>query len=221
MNTLQAFLMEWEEGYREESHSIALFDPKLAGHLSREQKELFARTFYHARGKFYKFLWYIGSFAPSEGYKDVILANIREEFGGKGRSHEELIFEFGNALGITLLEETLTDRTNLPFIEQYNQGHIQWLLTHEWDERWSAFAAYERLDNVDYENLYRLVQGFGLPESTLLFYEVHRKIEHYEKAAPLLEKVWQRKPEAVQAGFSFIGTHQLKLWKNLSQTVFS
>ena len=221
MQTLNVFLQEWEKGYVETNKATPLFDSARISAFTPSQKQLFALAFYHARGHFYKFLWFMGSLAPSEEFKKIILDNITEEFGGNKCSHEQLYMEFAKAVGVDVVEEVLTGRTNLPFIEEFNRGHINWLLTHDWDHKWSAFSAYERLDNVDYENLYHLAANLGLSGRPLLFFEVHRVVEHYDQASSLLEQIWQRNPEAVRAGFDFIGMHQAKLWRELSDAVFT
>jgi hypothetical protein len=220
MEILEGFLKSWEKQYNDKNKSIDLFDRKKTKNLTKEQKRFFANAFYHARGHFYRFLWYIGSYAQNEAEKQVVLDNIKEEFGGSLDSHEQLYIEFAKALGGDVNDEIITERTNLPFIKEFNKAHVDWLMTHDWDSKWAAFSAYERLDNVDYENLYLLAESFGLKGKPLVFFEVHREVEHYEHASHLLQKIWDNNPESVKAAFKFIGENQIHLWEELSDAVF-
>lgn len=228
MQTLRDFLKSWDPNYNRATQAIALFDRTKLLKWTPEQKKFFARTLYHSRGHFYKFLWYLGSKAPSKECKEIVLDNIRDEFGigtdGVNRSsHEELYWRFAKAVGLDtnaiIHEEILGEATNLPFIREFNQGHLDYILTRLWDDVWAAFSAYERLDNLDYENLYHLAVRLGISGKALVFYEVHREVEHYEAATPLLEEIWKRNPDAVRRGFHFIGDHQLKMWKQMSDAV--
>ena len=228
MQVLQNFLQSWDPNYDRTAQATALFDQTKPLEWTPGQKKFFARTLYHSRGHFYKFLWYLGSKSPSKACKEVILDNIRDEFGigadGVSRSsHEQLYWHFAEAVGLDtdaiIREEILGEATNLPFIREFNQGHLEYILTRPWDDVWAAFSAYERLDNLDYENLYRLAVRLGVSGKALVFYEVHREVEHYEAATPLLQDIWERNPDAVRTGFEFIADHQLKMWRQMSDAV--
>ncbi|MEN9561708.1 MAG: hypothetical protein RIQ56_981 [Candidatus Parcubacteria bacterium] len=228
MESLRKFLQAWEPQYDRAAQAIAMFDQTRPLEWTQDQKGFFARTLYHSRGHFYKFLWHLGSRAQSKEQKEVILDNIRDEFGigadGVSRfSHEQLYWHFADAVGVNtdaiIREEILGEKTNLPFIKEFNQGHLEWIMTKPWDYVWGAFSAYERLDNLDYENLYRLAVRLGVSGKALVFYEVHREVEHYESATPLLEAIWDRDPDAVRAGFDFIGQHQLSMWRHMNDAI--
>ena len=228
MQVLQNFLQSWDPNYDRTAQATALFDQTKPLEWTPGQKKFFARTLYHSRGHFYKFLWYLGSKSPSKACKEVILDNIRDEFGigadGVSRSsHEQLYWHFAEAVGLDtdaiIREEILGEATNLPFIREFNQGHLEYILTRPWDDVWAAFSAYERLDNLDYENLYRLAVRLGVSGKALVFHEVHREVEHYEAATPLLQDIWERNPDAVRTGFEFIADHQLKMWRQMSDAV--
>jgi len=228
MQAMQDFLRLWDHDYARAAQAIALFDQTKPLEWTPAQQEFFARALYHSRGHFYKFLWYLGSISPSKECKEVILANIKDEFGicadGVSRfSHEQLYWNFAEAVGLdknTLIrEEVLAEATNLPFIREFNEGHLDYILTQPWNYVWAAFSAYERLDNLDYENLYRLAVRLGVSGKALVFYEVHREVEHYEAATPLLEEIWRRNPDAVRGGFEFIASHQIKVWQRMSDAV--
>ena len=219
-DTLQEFLDRWDREYSWASKAIRLFDARETGTLSLAQKGFFARSFYHIRGEFYKFLWYLGSTLPTEEHKEVVLGNIREEFGGKYSSHEQLYGEFAACFGVDIADEAVSGRTNLPFIREFNHGHIEWIMARGWQEGWAAFSAYERLDNIDYDNLCSLAHSFELEGRALLFFEVHRAVEHFQAASPLLEALWETNPQSVRDGFNFIGQHQIQLWQKLSDEVF-
>jgi len=168
-----------------------LFQPDFGKTLNLEQKQKFARQFYHTRGHFYEMLWFLGSLAPSFEYKKVVLQNITEEFGGK-KSHENLYWDFAKELG------------------GYSKmgGAV-----------WAAFSAYEKQDNLDYSKLYELAKNFEISEKGLFFFKIHTQVQHFETTENLLQKCWESDREAVKAGFEFIKRVQMKVWQGLSEEV--
>jgi hypothetical protein len=218
-NTLEGFVTPWLQNYRQSATAIDLFDPAKVATLSPEQRAFLAKAFYHVRGHFHDFLWFIGN-RSNVAVKRLILENLEEEFGGD-RSHEEFYYDFAASLGVDLDDEVVEQTTHLPFIREYNYQHMHWLKTHDADARFAAFAAYERLDNPDYENLYQLGVALGQKGRSLVFFDVHRHVEHYEATTLLLNEIWQRNPESVMAAFNFIGNHQLHIWQKLSDAVFA
>ena len=219
MKTLESYLQSWDAAYNEESVKIPLFNPSNRTQLTSAQKQLFAKAFYHARGHFYRFLWMVGSFAETEDEKRVVIDNIMEEFGGRHRSHERLYFDFAESLGVDVVAEIQSETAYAPFLVAFNKAHIDWLLSHDWNHKWAAFSAYERLDNIDYENLYRIASAMNLGEKELRFFDVHRHVKHFDGASVSLLKMWEISPDSVKSGFEFIGQHQLKMWRNLSNLV--
>ncbi|MBI4784553.1 MAG: iron-containing redox enzyme family protein [Oscillatoriophycideae cyanobacterium NC_groundwater_1537_Pr4_S-0.65um_50_18] len=221
--TLDLFVSEWLSQYRENAATIALFNPTISSGFSAEQKSFFCRAFYHIRGHFQDFLWFVANHTQDE-VKQLILENINEEFGGMGRSHEQFYYEFAEALQVhDLVDEVVYQTTHLPFIRLYNQEHLQWLAErrHTPDALFAAFAAYEKLDNPDYENLYQLGLKFQLSQRGLIFFDVHRTVQHFEASVDLLQPIWDANPEVVQSAFEFIGQHQLDMWRQLSQHVIA
>lgn len=166
-------------------------------------------------------MWYLGNTAPDEQSKQAILDNIREEFGGRGKSHERLYADFTQSLGVDLTDEVLHERTYLPFARAFNKEHLIWLHNHDWDSRTAAFSAYERLDNVDYEDLFTLAKNLGVPHTALRFFEVHKHVTHYEMASSSFDLggLWGRNSEKVMEAYQFIGDHQNKMWSQLSDEV--
>src|SRR5712664_49175 len=99
------YLNKWDKEYTQEARVIGLFDGSSPRGWSTAQKKFFARVFYHSRGHFYDFLWHLANIAPSKEYKDVVIANITDEFGigadGVNRlSHEQLYWKFAEGLGL-------------------------------------------------------------------------------------------------------------------------
>lgn len=219
METLSSYLQNWDVRNRETHRSIALFDPKLTATWSSEQKISFVKLFYHARGHFHDFLWYMGNFAPDHKQRQKVLANIAEEFGS-ARSHEQLYFAFAQAIGADLSREVVDEESYLPFIREFNKGHLDYIHTHDWDSRLCAFAAYERLDNVDYEDLYILAKTICADESALTFFKVHAFVRHFDMADQGdLQRIWDTSPEKVKDAFEFISNHQTNMWEKLSETI--
>lgn len=215
---LDDYLNQFDKEQTEAYRRIPLFKSPV---LTRDQQQYFAKVFYHLRGHFRDFLWLMGNFAPDERSKRVILDNIQEEFGGNGKSHEALYFDFARALSVNLADELLSQPNYLDFARDFNLGHRQFLLEHDWETGVATFCAYERLDNTDYRFLERLVRGFGLSDDALRFFTVHTRVEHYGAAKDGLglENIWQQNPGKVREGFSFIGSHQAQMLRDLSDAV--
>lgn len=217
MENLENFLQQWEEKYVAQVRNMQLFDSSYSKTWSMEQKQHFARVFYHARGHFQDFVWYIGNHSIDKTTKDVILKNIAEELNGAARSHEQLYLDFAETVGVDIKEEFLDEKYYLPFVREFNTDHLRWLHEHDADERFAALAAYEKLDNIDYAYLLDLVESFGTNNVGQRFYKVHIAVEHFEPTLEKLVSIWEIAPEKVMDAFDFIGNHQLKLWSNLSK----
>jgi hypothetical protein len=216
--TLQQYTDQKINEYQLKAKSIKLFQPEFTKNLTLEQKQKFVLSFYHIRGKFYKFLWYLGSLAPSREYKQVVIDNIWEEFG-QTISHEQWYYKFANEFGVDCKQEILEEKHNSQCIEDYNEEHIKFILTKPFEQVWSIFGAYEMLDNSDYQNLYKLAENLGSSKQDLVFFDIHRRAGHFETVSPLLQQIWDKDSESVKAGFEFILNHQLQMWKDLSEKV--
>lgn len=217
--TLAEFLKEWDELIELDHSRIPLFDPEQTKNFTRQQQACFAETFCHARGHFHEVLWSLGVRAPDRKYKQVILDNIADEFGGDGPSHEHLYRRFADYVGADLTKQ----ETYLPFLQVYNRDLLGYLCNRDWDEAVGAFCAYERLDNAEYRDLERLAKSFGVnDEKVLMFFKVHRYVTHYDDGSRGLglQDLWDRNPGAVRSSFGFIRELQRVMWQNLSDTVF-
>ncbi len=215
------FLITWEADYKRKAGTIGIFTDD-AKTLSKKQQQLFVKLFYHARGHFDRFLWILASLAPNPEYRSIALQNIADELGGTNtRSHEQLYLRFADTLGVDALAEQKSEKNYMHFLKAFNKGHIEALLNGNWEEKWSIFSAYEYLDVVDYNNLYTLALAMGLSGDALTFFEVHRDADHFGDNYQLLEKVWEKDANLVTKAFTFIGNHQLKMWKKLSAEVFA
>lgn len=218
---LNDFFRNWDNTYKTELNKIDLFRVELTRHWTSEQKQLFAKIFYHIRGHFHDFLWHMGNHAPNFEAKEMVLQNIAEEFGMKGLSHEELYFDFAKSMGVDLSEEIVTETHYLPFVHDFNKGHMKWLKSHTWEDNLVVFSAYERLDNVDYVNLYNLAESFGLTPRDLVFFSVHKHVKHFDHTLDNLYGIWLKDKTKVKEGFAFIANHQMNMWKKLSDEIFN
>ena len=115
---LEDFLVLMDKFYIKALSSIDMFDTNKTILWNMEQKQAFAKFFYHARGHFYKFLWCIGSRSKTKTMKDMVLENIKEEFGDEKKSHEQLYLDFAKALGVTLDNEIWEEKYYLPFLQR-------------------------------------------------------------------------------------------------------
>lgn len=216
---LQAFLKTWDLNYKNKIEAIDLFNTEITANYTDWQKAYSVKIFYHIRGHFHKFLWLLGNKAPSKQIKHQILHNIEEEFGNDNPSHEQLYFNFANALGLDIENEFIFEKHNLPFVRKFNLGHLEWLNENNWLGKWATFSAYERLDNIDYGKLLNLARSFGATEESLTFFIVHNKADHFDQTYSGLIDAWETDQDKVVAAFNFIGTHQLNMWKSLSKVI--
>jgi len=89
------FIHSKDSVYREQIGSLILFRPDATRAWSNSDKQRFASVFYHIRGYFIDFMWYIANFTDNEAVKAIIMDNMREELGTDGKkSHEQLYADF-------------------------------------------------------------------------------------------------------------------------------
>jgi len=221
MKSLAEFLGSWESTYQADAARVPIFTDAIEG-ISRDKAERFCRLFYHVRGHFYRFLWIMASWAPPGEHQGIVMRNIADELGTLGKDHqphEQLFFQFAECTDPNIREEALTERHYLPFLRAFDHGHVQALLRTDWDGKWAIFAAYEFLDNTDYENLYKLAQRLGVSGDALTFFEVHRGGDHFGETYDHLEDIWKRQPRKVEESFEFIALSQLHMWRGVSEQV--
>ncbi|WP_032113958.1 iron-containing redox enzyme family protein [Candidatus Paracaedibacter symbiosus] len=214
------FLQQWDQEYSASLSRIDLFNSSLTAQWKPSQKIYFAKLFYHVRGHFIDFLWLLGNHASDKTTKDIILANLAEEFNSSAKSHEQMYIDFATSIEADLSEEIIENKYYLPFIQEYNKDHLRWLINNNEEKRFSAFSAYERLDNVDYKYLAELATSLKASRKGLVFFKVHLKAQHFGNTEDYLFSIWQENSACVKESFNFIGNHQLKMWKNLSDNIF-
>jgi DNA-dependent RNA polymerase auxiliary subunit epsilon len=216
--TLSQYTNQWSVDYSQKLRRCQLFQPDFAKNLTLSQKQNFIKYFYHIRGNFYTFLWFIGSLAPNVEYRKVALANITEEFG-ISMSHEQWYIEFAAAHNVDLRAEIIEKKYNAEFIKTYNKGHIDYILNHNFDLVWSVFSAYEKLDNFDYPSLQTFATNIGTNGKALTFFRIHSSGNRYDSTSNLLQESWERDPKIVIQAFKFVANHQLMLWNDLYDTL--
>ncbi len=216
---LRNFIEKWSDDYIQQLKLLLLFNEKQQVEWNFEMKQKFIKYFYHARGHFYYFLWYIGNYAEDRRVKKIVLSNLEEEFGYASKSHEQLYLEFAHSFNVDLSKEHIEHKFYHERIKEFNSEHLKWLGQHDNDKRFSAFSAYEKLDNIDYKSLTILAHNIGTSRSSLLFFKVHERVEHFETTEDYLLEIWQRSPEKVREAFEFIASHQLKMWGDLHDIV--
>lgn len=218
---LQNFLIEWDNNYLTSLRTIDLFIPERTSNWPAEQKKFFAKVFYHARGHFHEFLWLLANFAEDKETKDIVLRNIAEEFNSSALSHEQLYCHFAESLGVDLSDEIIEQTSYLPVIKDFNKGHLRWLKNHNALERFAAFTAYERLDNLDYTLLWKFAQTLGINKKGMIFFKIHMHADHFKTTQDKLALLWKEDQEKVKEAYEFIAQHQRTMWTNLSQAVAS
>ncbi|KTD65195.1 hypothetical protein Lsan_0870 [Legionella santicrucis] len=220
--SLDQFLHQVDLKYRQFFTSIPLFNPQKTSAWDREQKKIFASVFYHLRGHFINFLWYIANFSNNELTKKIILENIHEELGmGSCFSHEMLYERFAKECGVDIHDEIVNETHYIAFAKNFNKSHLQWLSAHDEDERISAFAAYERLDNLDYPYLMKMADSIQLSQHAKTFFRIHTHVTHFDSTLSLILPIWEKTPDKIVKSFDFIYNHQQQMWNNLSNYMFS
>ena len=142
LESLNLFLQTWDKNYEKQMKQIALFNSDLTSKWSHEQKTYFIKLLYHQRAHFDDVLWYMGNFAADAATKEVVLNNIRDEFGNNGRSHEKLYLDFAKCMGVDLTYELLDEKFYLPFLREYNHGHLRSFREHDELECLARFRCY-------------------------------------------------------------------------------
>lgn len=216
------FLEPLDSQYQEKLKSLALFDASIASGWTTAQKKTFATVFYHIRGYFIDFMWFVANHSSNYAVKTTVLENIAEELGGPNQcSHEQLYSDFAKEWGVNIQDEFIFKANYPDFAKEFNHTHLLWLKDASEDERFAAFAAYERLDNLDYPLLYKLMTHFNLPLKAVKFFKVHSYVEHFDATLPLIEPLWKKSPEKVKRAFDFIYLHQEKMWRTFSSFIES
>ena len=220
---LDNFLREMDERQRSEYKQLSLFDTDQTGQWSDSEKQYFTRVFYHTRGHFDRLLWTRLVYAPTANDKRRILKYISEEAGLEGRrngtSHEKLFAVFAESLGVDVTPELTEEEDYLPFAREFNSGLIKWFRRNDWENGEVGFAAYERLDNVDYEFMEKVAKSMQVPEEGMTFFKVHKNAKHFEETSGKLPQIWQRDEQKVRDAFDFIYAHQRRMWKGLSDAM--
>ncbi len=219
---LAKFLSNWDQQYQQAIKKIDLFQAEKTKHWSQEQITFFIKVFYHLRGHFSDFLWYMGSFAPNKKAKELILSNIIDEFNFNGLSHEQLYLLFASAFNVDLTYELLDNTAYLPFARDYIEGQLRWLRANDWDSRLIAFAAIERLDNVDYANFRDLAVSIGAQKKDLTFFFVHINADHFDAIFEAeFKALWLKNETLVRNIFDFIFNYQINMFTQFSNAIFN
>jgi len=218
---LDEFIVLWDKEYLDKLKKIPLFQTDLTSQWNESQKASFAKIFYHLRGHFHDFLWYVGNHAEDKETKDVILKNIAEELNGSARSHEQLYMDFSASLGVDNSKAFLDSTNYLPFAKEFNHSHMKWLHENSADHRFCALSAYERLDNTDYMHLLELVKSLNVDRKGQIFFKIHSVVEHFAPTYEKLKDIWHNSENIVKDSFTFIGYTQLNMWNNLSEVIFN
>lgn len=215
------FIGSWVASYEDRMKQLPLFNYESVHSWSLLQKQKFVRIFYHARGHFHDFLWYLGNHSEDSFVKELVLKNIAEEFNYSSRSHEQMYFDFAKNLEVDVSDEFVNQINYPDSIKAFNKGHVSWLKNNDHNSRLAAFSAYEKLDNVDYMSLLKLAEVLGATRRGLVFFKVHAKVEHFQTTENYLKEIWIRDKDKVVNAFSFIAAHQLKMWSSIHDEVFN
>ena len=215
------FLSDWDKRYQGVVQKNPLFHPEITTQWSIAQKKQLVGYLYHIRGHFHELLWEMGNSAPDSDFKEMIIDNIRDEFGGNGLSHEKLYYLFAEHFGLDLTLELLDNRYYADFIKHYQNTVLRWFKKADWDYKLSAFAAIERLDNIDYANLLGLANSLDslLPRETAFFY-IHMNVAHFsDKMKAALFIIWSKNRGIIEESFQVVLTVQTAMWQALFEHI--
>ncbi|KGP64271.1 hypothetical protein EP47_04280 [Legionella norrlandica] len=220
--SLSGFLEQSDLDYKNSLSSIRLFCQQNADLWDDNRKRMFAAIFYHLRGHFINFAWYIANFADNEVTKHIIIKNIYEEIGVSTRfSHEMLYERFAKECGVDIYDEIVNETNYLSFAKEFNKTHLYWLTQHSTREHICAFAAYERLDNLDYPILAELANAMRISTHAMTFFNVHTHVDHFDTMLELIIPIWDESPNCLIESFHFIQSHQLQMWEQFSNILFN
>ena len=105
------------------------------------------------------------------------------------------------------------------YLSDYNQALVKLLTNDDELTREVAFSAYEFLDNVDYNCLYSVAVALGASKKGLIFFDVHRHSNHFEKTEKTLKKFWKQNEKKCIDTFNEIFQIQTIMWSNLSLNI--
>lgn len=211
------FLTAWDTRYQSVVQQNSLFHAHTTAQWSSEQKKRLVGYLYHIRGHFHQLLWEMGNTAPTASFKEMIIDNIRDEFGENGLSHEVLYYLFARHFGVDLRLELLDGHYYADFIRRYHDTLLRWFKLAEWEAKLSAFAAIERLDNIDYTYLLGLATSLDTlnPRETAFFY-IHMNVVHFsDKMKDALVTIWSKNRGIVEESFEIVLTVQTAMWQSL------
>jgi len=215
--TSDEFIYKWDQSMKKSYASMRLLgsDPVI---LSAEQMAKFALVFFHVRSHFAPFLWYVGSRVTCREMIHAICNNVKDEFGVQ-ISHDQLYERFAESVGADVSLEPAYERYYLDFAKRFNRGHLEWMVTKAEAAIAGAFAAYERLDNIEYPLLLDFASRHKVPKDGLAFFAVHARVTHYDDVKQSLKGYWNQDNEGVKSGFCFIREHQLEMWRHLENVI--
>jgi hypothetical protein len=213
MKELYTFVETSLLDYQRRASQIPLFQQAIQTQLTPTQQSEFVHVYYNIRGHFNRFMWYMGHITPDSTIKKLVCANIKEEFGDT-MSHDQLYIDFGIDYGLNIHDEIIHEKHYLAFARHFDRVHLETLFQESFEFTWSAFSAYEALDNIDYQMTLDLVMNFSQKPRSVEFFVVHTRVKHFQSTVVQLKKIWKEDPEIVQRAFNFIFNHQLEMWQN-------
>lgn len=175
----------------------------------------FATNFYFVRYNFYKLNFIIGSrSSPDENYWSGLVHNLYEELGGvHGKSHNELYREFLREVGVS----SELDLTEPAFAVTFNRNWEDHCITAPFIEALTAIAIYELLDQPDYKLLLDVMQGAGISQNGLRFFQVHACAQHFELFEETVVRLLTNEDQqiAISRACSFVNSSQKQMWSGL------
>lgn len=233
LDTLRTYVDGWKSDYRKVQHTLRIFDTEVTSTFSMEQKREFFIKFDPLRRNFTGLLGHLAGLAPHQKYKRVLLQNWCEENGVSAdgadiKSHDHWYAVAAAAVGVNIVHKVRTGGTRSDYGDRFNKIFFEWILSQidrgvlseiGWNSVWSAYCAYELLDNIDYPAFLEMAKSFGLRGDALRFFEIHTSVQHYGQAEKLLEQIWIHGPDHTREGFEFIAALQLEAFSNLSSDI--
>ena len=219
--TLSKFIDEWAGNYHELFNQIGVLNLNLE--LNNQQLSDFVEIFGEVRSCMSFITWKLGSWAPDEKYKKIILGSVESEFGGTNPSHDQLFWQFRESVdqipNATTAFNFLDYGQGVNIAEKVNDKYNLFFLSKKsWISKWAAFVALERLDSIEYSIFYKFAKKVfsNKKNADLTFFEVHANADHFELLMPSLQEMWDTSPDEVRRGFEFIQKTQLGLWNSVN-----
>jgi pyrroloquinoline-quinone synthase len=192
-----------------------------AGELTRDDLREYAQDYYHHVEAFPSYLAALGMRLEEGELRRAVLANMRDEMGGDGRSgldsvpHSELWLDFAEGMGSS---RNLEGHSSVAEIRQLVRHFHQVASEGTPEDALAAFYAYEsQVPRIAREKERGLREMYGADDKTCGYFSLHATADVYHSKVwrKQLEKRIEANPETAGAALDAAENTAHMLWKAL------